>query len=197
MPADFSKISDKALDYAVPLAKQFGAKITLLHAIEPLPYPMDLTYVPMGGGFPVGPGEERAQCAGEKDDRARTPKGVIVEVGTAFEIIANVARDCEADLIVIMTHGHTYLKLGSWAARPDGSCATLHDPVLRGPNARSRSGVKTRHGARSKHARYGISLAPIDPLYLKATTAVELVGSQTRAFSRHESTTWRGKAFAS
>ena len=37
VPIDFSKISQKALEYAVPLAKQFGAKITLLHAIEPLP----------------------------------------------------------------------------------------------------------------------------------------------------------------
>ena len=44
VPIDFSKISQKALEYAVPLAKQFGAKITLLHAIEPLPYPVDLTY---------------------------------------------------------------------------------------------------------------------------------------------------------
>ncbi len=38
VPMDFSKISQKALDYAVPLAKQFGAKITVLHAIEPPPY---------------------------------------------------------------------------------------------------------------------------------------------------------------
>ena len=37
VPIDFSRISRKALDYAVPLAKHFGAKITLLHAIEPLP----------------------------------------------------------------------------------------------------------------------------------------------------------------
>ena len=55
VPIDFSKISQKALEYAVPLAKQFEAKITLLHAIEPLPYPVDLTYVPMGEGFPIKP----------------------------------------------------------------------------------------------------------------------------------------------
>jgi hypothetical protein len=40
VPIDFSKISQKALEYAVPLAKQFEAKITVLHAFEPLPYPM-------------------------------------------------------------------------------------------------------------------------------------------------------------
>ena len=55
VPIDFSKISQKALEYAVPIAKQFGAKITLLHAIEPPPYSVDLTYVPMGEVFPIGP----------------------------------------------------------------------------------------------------------------------------------------------
>ncbi|HEY5954046.1 MAG TPA: universal stress protein [Terrimicrobiaceae bacterium] len=35
------------------------------------------------------------------------PKEVIVRVGTAFEVITNVARDCQADVIVITTHGYT------------------------------------------------------------------------------------------
>jgi nucleotide-binding universal stress UspA family protein len=33
-PIDFSALSTKALDYAVPLAQQFGAKPTLLHVVE-------------------------------------------------------------------------------------------------------------------------------------------------------------------
>jgi nucleotide-binding universal stress UspA family protein len=53
VPIDFSKISQTALEYAVPLAEQFGAKVTLLHAIEPLPYPVNLTHLPMGEGFPI------------------------------------------------------------------------------------------------------------------------------------------------
>jgi nucleotide-binding universal stress UspA family protein len=120
VPLDFSKISEKALDYAVPLAKKFGAKITLLHAIEPLPYSMDLTYVPMGEGFPVGPMKKELNALAKKMLEPELLKDVIVEVGTAFEVIANVARDCEADLIVITTHGHTGLKhvfMGSTAER--------------------------------------------------------------------------------
>ena len=35
VPMDFSKTCEKALDYAVPLAREFGATITVLHAIEP------------------------------------------------------------------------------------------------------------------------------------------------------------------
>ena len=70
----FLEISQKALEYAVPLAKQFEAKITLLHAIEPLPYPMDLTYVSMGEEFSNRAPGERTEYIGEKDDRAATLK---------------------------------------------------------------------------------------------------------------------------
>ena len=68
VPIDFSKISQKALDYAVPLAKQFGAKITLLHAIEPPPYSIDLTYRPNGRRVPNWAHEERTGRVREEDD---------------------------------------------------------------------------------------------------------------------------------
>jgi universal stress protein A len=138
VPIDFSKISQKALEYAVPLAKQFKAKITLLHAIEPRPYPMSLTYgtprahthwssrlmakeaVPMGEGFPIKPLEKELNELAKNTIEPQLSKEVIVRVGTAFEVITNVARDCKADLIVITTHGHTDLKhvfMGSTAER--------------------------------------------------------------------------------
>ena len=47
-------------------------------------------------------------------------KEVLVDVGTAFEVITNVAHDCQADLIVITTHGYTGIKhvfMGSTAER--------------------------------------------------------------------------------
>ena len=120
VPIDFSKISQKALEYAVPLARQFEAKITLLHAIEPQPYPADLTYVPMGEDLPIKPLEEALNVLAKRTIEPRFLKDVIVRVGTAFEVITNVAWDCEADLIVITTHGHTGLKhvfMGSTAER--------------------------------------------------------------------------------
>jgi universal stress protein A len=120
VPIDFSRISQKALDYAVPLAKQFGAKITVLHAIEPPPYSIDLTYLPMGDGFPVGPMKNELDALAKETIDPGLLKEVLVEIGTAFEVITNVARDSEADLIVITTHGHTGLKhvfMGSTAER--------------------------------------------------------------------------------
>jgi universal stress protein A len=120
VPIDFSRISQKALDYAVPLAKQFGAKITVLHAIEPPPYSIDLAYLPMGDEFPIGPMKKELGALATKTIDPDLLKEVLVEVGTAFEVITNVARDSEADLIVLTTHGHTGLKhvfMGSTAER--------------------------------------------------------------------------------
>ena len=39
VPIDFSVSSKKALEYAVPFARQFGAKLTLLHVVEPVATP--------------------------------------------------------------------------------------------------------------------------------------------------------------
>ncbi len=39
VPTDFSKHSDKALDRALDIAKQYGAKVFLLHVISEIRYP--------------------------------------------------------------------------------------------------------------------------------------------------------------
>ena len=120
VPIDFSKTSQTALEYAVPLAEQFGAKVTLLHAIEPLPYPVGLTYLPMGEGFPIKPLEEKLNKLAKKTIEPQHLKEVIVQVGTAFEVVTNVARDRKVDLIIITTHGYTGLRhvfMGSTAER--------------------------------------------------------------------------------
>ena len=68
----------------MPLAKQFEAKITLLHAIEPLPFPVDLTYVPMGEGFPIKPLEKELNKLA-KTIETQHLKEVIVQVGTPLK----------------------------------------------------------------------------------------------------------------
>ena len=70
--------------------------------------------------FPIEPLEKELKALAKKTIEPQFLKEVIVRVGTAFEVITNLARDCEADLIVITTHGHTGLKhvfLGSTAER--------------------------------------------------------------------------------
>jgi universal stress protein A len=120
VPIDFSKSSQKALEYALPLARQFGGEITLLHAIEPPPYAMDLSYIPKSEGFPTASMKKELEELGNRMIDPELLKDVLVQVGTAFEVITNIARDYEVDLIVLTTHGKTGLKhvfMGSTAER--------------------------------------------------------------------------------
>ena len=66
VPIDFSKSSQKAFEYALPLARQFEGEITLLHAIEPPPYAMDLSYIPMSEGFPTASMKKELQDLGNR-----------------------------------------------------------------------------------------------------------------------------------
>ena len=78
-------------------------------------------------------------------------KDVIVQVGTAFEVITNVARDFKADLIVITIHGRTGLKhvfMGS--TPPNESCGTLHVRYLWSESATTRSGSGLTKGPRPR-----------------------------------------------
>jgi universal stress protein A len=120
VPIDFSKSSQKAFEYALPLARQFGGAITLVHAIEPPPYAMDLSYIPKSEGFPTASMKKELAELGNRMIDPELLKDVLVQVGSAFEVITNIARDYEVDLIVLTTHGKTGLKhvfMGSTAER--------------------------------------------------------------------------------
>src|SRR5437899_9834942 len=47
VPVDFSPESEKVLAYAVPFARQFGAKLTVLHVVEPTATPDFLSSFPL------------------------------------------------------------------------------------------------------------------------------------------------------
>ena len=59
----------------------------------------------MGEGFPIRPIEEDLNALAKRMIEPELLKEALVRVGPAFEEITNVAGDCEADLIVITTHG--------------------------------------------------------------------------------------------
>lgn len=120
VPIDFSRISRKALEYAVPLAKKFGAKITLLHVFEPLPYHSDMSHHPRGEAFPLRAMESDLEAVVQSCIEPQLFNKAIVDAGIAFEVIIDVARALKIDLIVLTTHGFTGLRhvfMGSTAER--------------------------------------------------------------------------------
>ena len=120
VPTDFSDCSKKALQYAIPFAKQFGASLTLLNVVQ-------ISY-PTGELGPMEPPISETelaetvqkQLAGliEQEIAGRVSATALVRIGRPTEEILLTAREQELDLIIISTHGHTGLKhvlLGSTA----------------------------------------------------------------------------------
>jgi universal stress protein A len=123
VPLDFSESSEKALAYAAALASQFGARLTLLHVVEPAATP------DFAKSFPLLMDNDRitAVCKNRlerlTEELAIVPRIIekrLVRYGRSFQEIAEAARTLKVDLIVISTHGYTGLKhafLGSTTER--------------------------------------------------------------------------------
>ena len=123
VPIDFSPESEKALVYAVPFARQFGATLTLIHVLEPVATPDFVD------SFPLAIRTEELITSGKShlerilsdlQINRRLVKNVLVGCGRAFQEIVETAHAQQADLIIMSTHGYTGLKhtlLGSTTER--------------------------------------------------------------------------------
>ena len=118
---DLSKNSSYAFLYATDLAKRHGAKIVMLHAIEPVP-----TYVEVYGGVTVDMQrrqqgeivEEMKKHLQEFCKKAEAQIGppcvelvskILVPLGHPPEEILNAADKEGCDVIVLGTHGKGFL----------------------------------------------------------------------------------------
>lgn len=125
VPTDFSADADAALQYAIDLAKPFGATIRLLHVVEDLMaagmwstecYTIDVA------GLLIN----LVKDAEERLNSTRIEAGAAAQIttdvrsGHAATTIVDTARECHADLIVMGTKGRTglaHLLMGSVAER--------------------------------------------------------------------------------
>lgn len=112
VPIDFSPCSKKALQYAIPFAKQFRARLCLLYVgqgyyLLPDLAPTNLNTYKMG---------EHADAAGKlalfatREIPETLAVDILVRNGQPALEIGDVAKDIDADLIIISTHGYTGVK---------------------------------------------------------------------------------------
>lgn len=123
VPSDFSPESKKALTYAVAFARQFHAKLTLLHVIEPSGTP------DFAKAFPLAMEDDQVmrECKRELEKVVQESEiepelieKILVRFGRAYNEITDAARSLKSDLIIISTHGYTGLKhalMGSTSER--------------------------------------------------------------------------------
>jgi nucleotide-binding universal stress UspA family protein len=140
VPLDFSRASMQALKYTIPLAEEFKAAIHLVH-VQPAD---ELTAISRAGGLMLNCADAIAFMQDRLSEVQRKPgqfwpDNCHVVSGRPFEQICELAREIEADLIVLPTRGHGRLKhvlLGSTAERVIryAPCPVL---VLRGAKYKS------------------------------------------------------------
>jgi len=120
VPVDFSDCSKKALQYAIPFARQFDAALTLLHVVQANYYVGDFGTIDTA----LLETEMRKNAEKQLADLAAREVGkglrceTTLRTGRIVSEIVEVARQTQTDLIIISTHGHTGLKhilLGSVA----------------------------------------------------------------------------------
>ena len=123
-PTDFSELSKQGLTSALELAAAFGAKLLLLHVVEPPPYPVE-GIVPSHLGATLLDDLER-QASNDLAQMLSETQGSKVEVarrvvvGIPYRKIVAVAEEEKSDLIVMTTHGRTglsHLVMGSVAEK--------------------------------------------------------------------------------
>ena len=122
-PVDFSECTERIIEWTAHLAEEHASRITLLHAYHlPVEFQqLEGAYLPPDFWTSV---KEQAEESLQKLAGPPREQGLQVETavceGYAATVIVEEAREREADLIVIGTHGLSGIKhllLGSIAER--------------------------------------------------------------------------------
>ncbi len=130
-PIDFSSPSLDALEYAIQVVDGIGAKLTLLHVLEPIYHDLEL-----GLGWIDKEAQKRTHWEAQLDSLAEVvrarglPASSMVLGGIPSESILACAQGQDCDLIVMGTHGRrglTRLRYGSVA---EGVLRQAPCPVL-------------------------------------------------------------------
>jgi nucleotide-binding universal stress UspA family protein len=141
-PTDFSDHSDYAFALACSLARDYNARLIVLHVLERLPpiYSGVMTPTP-----PISPTDQDRKSAWEDLQRIQAPDSAVpierlLEEGNPAGAILQVAEEGPCQLIVLGTHGRTGLRrllMGSVAEQVvrDAPCPVLTVKTPEGPAA--------------------------------------------------------------
>ncbi len=132
VPVDGSEPSNRALEEALQLAKEQGARVRLVHVLEPLHHLVIEGYGDLVGAVRAEAERVLAEAAARAQAAGVEASTTLVKAGgrRVAAAIVDEAASWGADLIVMGTHGHRgfeHLVLGSVA---EGVVRRASVPVL-------------------------------------------------------------------
>jgi len=133
---DFSSGSDLALDQAIQVAKGNGARVALVHVIEPaIEFPVGAAYSDIDGGYYASVDLALSARAAKIEKAGLRCTTKILE-GSVTSELTRWAGELGASMIILGTHGRTGLShvlLGSVAEKVvrHATCPVLTVPLAR------------------------------------------------------------------
>ena len=103
---DFSEVSDRALDYAIALARRYDARIYLAHVITPDPFQFAEPQLAQATYEKVRQAAEEGITDILISGKLRgVPHEVLMEEGNVWPTLDKLITEHEIDLVVVGTHG--------------------------------------------------------------------------------------------
>jgi nucleotide-binding universal stress UspA family protein len=103
---DFSEVSDRALDYAIALARRYDARIYLAHVITPDPFQFAEPQLAQATYEKVRQAAEEGITDILISGKLRgVPHEVLMEEGNVWPTLDKLINEHEIDLVVVGTHG--------------------------------------------------------------------------------------------
>jgi nucleotide-binding universal stress UspA family protein len=119
MATDFSDPSQRALAFAVAIARQYGSELSVVHAVPPERRdPMPLERLPRELNRRLLEAEQQMMRVGEDARMSDLNYHLVLESGSVWDVLASVIQREKVDLLVLGTRGRGGLKklaLGSAA----------------------------------------------------------------------------------
>lgn len=134
VPTDFSESAQNALRYGVSFAREYKAKLLILHVVETVAigYASDLFPMPMADVYreiTAHAQNEIQALASEARNRGVDVEDLVVQGKPSAEIV-RIAREKEVDMIVLGAHGKGVLDQAIFGSTTERVVRKAPCPVL-------------------------------------------------------------------